>query len=190
MMKKLLIGLVLCAGLAKGQNASIKSVVASKNVYDIVEGDTIGFYVTFSKKLTNERAYALVGNASYWQMMSYASDARTQTYSLKDSLKFISGATYYGAIPSVFTHPKFVSGGYYAIRITVINQPDGYIMASNEFQINQIPTGIEDSFLSKTDSKLVAMYDVQGRKVENAVPGTLVIAVFDDGRRKKLVIGQ
>ena len=105
---------------------------------------------------------------------------------MQQKWSLVLGDSVFGYVKFNYVVRELSVGG----RIQVSGNPTINSNYSVDVYNTSLPTGIEGTFLSKSESKVVAMYDLQGRKLENVVPGTLVIAVFDDSRRKKIVIGQ
>lgn len=193
-MKKLLIGLVLCAGMAQGQiiqNCTGNYTSSNSDKQYMLAGDTVRIYVQFQNPNGSWNNYLPDGdfqiNIKIQPKYTWLADTSfsRSTYSVDNSSNRDprTGRTdfnwfiYYFIIPKNFTtsvYGVFLRNSEPCVAFNVLNEP----------------TGIEDSYLNESESKVVAFYDVQGRRVERAIEGKLLIVEYADGIRKKLVYNQ
>jgi hypothetical protein len=174
-MKKLLYLISMCALSAHAQ-FSVKELYIETSTREVIKGDTVKYRVRVQNELPTSTVEVTV-----WSVLA------PTVYSTKDTLVLSKlqssaagdGTTWYFAS---FVSKETVNYGLQGVSVNRATSG-----ALRQFiNINE-PLGFEDESFTSS-AKVVAMYDLQGRAVEVPEVSKVVIAVYSDGRRRKIRI--
>jgi len=153
-------------------NDSIKTVLRTST--------TVGSNTTFMIRIAQYDT-TLKENRVYYQDTLKISDLRfKEVYEDRST----TPSVYYNLYDYHFKVPE--NSFYYNLNLMFWSYRDNAWFA-NAFQITS-PTGIFDDYINKPESKVVAIFDIQGRELKEAIPNTAIIVLFSDGRRRKIIV--
>lgn len=203
-MKKLLFGLVLYSGIVQGQLIRYPSdFPAFKGVwvYDMyvdvskqAVGSTVRMEVSLSTSIANSDTCYLyitsVNEDTINQVVRIVKIAVSEMEFLRQH-ELVQGGLLYNQYRFYVTVPDRLSTIVDFLRVwswrkSPSSNATNFSGYSSSITL-LIPTGLENQFLNESNRKVVAIYDMQGRRIEDYETGTVFIAVYSDGSKKKVI---
>lgn len=143
-----------------------------------IDNGSVGAYYEYSPVGSIKVEYAPTG-AETWAELPVKADP---------SLDYVPGfGNFYGADFAAVQQPS--SSGWYDLRITLTN-PDGYYQTqtiSPAVKINSV-AGVGSITGDGSRPEVIGTYNLLGRRIDHAVPGTMVIERLSDGSARKVIV--